>query len=111
MLRDRMIGGALDLELARHQWDDGRRAVERLRPDRAAYDHLSVQVEIVTAEIARRVGQVFTLDELAAVYGGADRWVIEALQNALPDEVPAQASTVADAAFQLYSRRASDYAP
>ena len=106
-----MIDRVVNVELARHQWEDGRRAVERSRQDRAAYDHLSTQVGVLTAELARRVGQIFTLEELAAVYEGADRWVPEALHEAFPSEVPTQASTVADAAFQLFSRRASDYTP
>lgn len=106
-----MIGGAVDVELARHQWEDGRRAVERARSDGAAYDRLSLQVDLVTAELNRRVGQIFTLEELADVYEGADRWVLEVIHEALPNEVPARASTVADAAFQRYSRRATDYAP
>ena len=106
-----MIERVMDIELARHQWEDGHRAVERARSDRAAYDRLSLQVEIVTAELGRRVGQTFTLEQLAGVYAGADRWALEAIHDALPDDVPSQASTVADAAFQLYSRRASDYSP
>ncbi len=103
--------GEVNVELARHQWEDGYRAVERSRSDRPAFDRLSRQVDVVTAELTRRVGQVFTLEQLAAVYGGADRWVLEAIHDAFPDDVPAQSSTVADAAFQLYARRASDYTP
>ncbi len=106
-----MIGGAVDLELARHQWEDGRRAVERWRSDRSVYESLALQVDVVTAELSRRVGQSFTLDQLASEYAGADRWALQAIHDALPDAVPSQASTVADAAFQLYSRRASDYSP
>ncbi len=65
----------------------------------------------MTAELTRRVGQVFTLDELATEYDGADRWTLETIDDAFPDDVPADVSTTADAAFDLYSRRASDYAP
>jgi hypothetical protein len=107
-----MIGSSLDLELARHQWAQGRRAVERTRSDRRAHDQVSARVEIVTAALTRRVGQVFTLAELAAEYDGADRWTLEAIDDACPEDgAPLAASTVADAAFDLYSRRASDYAP
>jgi hypothetical protein len=106
-----MIGGVVNLDLARHQWEDGLRAVERERSDHARYDLLTAQIEVVTAELARRVGQTFTLDELAAAYDDVDRWALTAIHEALPDEVPSGASTVADAAFLLYSRRASDYNP
>jgi hypothetical protein len=106
-----MIGGIVDVELARHQWEDGRRALERARADRSAHDRLTDQVDIVTAELNRRVGQIFTLEDLASVYESADRWVIEVIHEARPNEVPAQASTAADAAFQRFSHRASDYTP
>ncbi len=101
----------MDLELARHQWAEGRRAVDRTRPDAGRHRRLVGQVEAVTAELTRRVGQVFTLDELATEYDSADRWTLETIDDAFPDEVPADVSTAADAAFDLYSRRASDYAP
>ena len=106
-----MIGVVVKLELARHQWAEGRRALERARADRAGYERAVSRVEVVTAELPRRVGQTFTLEDLAAVYGTADRWTLEALHEAFPDDAPGQVSSVADAAFDLYSRHASDYAP
>ena len=100
-----------DLDLARHQWEEGRRAVERTRADRVEYAGLTRRVEAVTAELTRRIGQTFTLAELAAVYEGSDRWVLETIDDAFPDERPGKVSAAADAAFDLYSRRALDYAP
>jgi hypothetical protein len=100
-----------DLDLARHQWEEGRRAVQRARDDRQEYARLTRRIDAVTAELTRRVGQTFTLAELAAVYGGADRWALETIDDAFPDESTGGVSTAADAAFDLYSRRASDYAP
>jgi len=100
-----------DVDLARHQWEEGRRAVERSRSDRNAYAGLHRRIDVVTAVLMRRVGQNFTLAELAAVYEGADRWVLETIDEAFPDESPGPVSTAADAAFDMYSRRASDYAP
>jgi hypothetical protein len=106
-----MIPAIVDLELARHQWAEGRRAVDRTRSDPGAHRRLVAQMEVVAAELTRRVGQVFTLDELAMEYDGADRWTLETIDDAFPDDVPAGVSTAADAAFDLTSRRASDYAP
>jgi hypothetical protein len=58
------------------------------------------------------VGQVFTLAELVDAYAGADDWARELLEEADPDAPPpAEAGTVADAAFHVYARGASDYAP
>src|SRR5262245_39229552 len=100
-----------DLDLARHQWEEGRRAVERARGDRSSYAALSRRIDAVTAELTRRIGQTFTLAELAAVYEGADRWVLETIDDAFPAESPGPVSTAADAAFDRYARRATDYTP
>ena len=59
------------------------------------------------------MGQVFTLQELAEAYDGADEWARELLEAAAdPDAAPtAEAGTVADAAFYAYARGAVDYRP
>ena len=101
----------MDIELARHQWDDGRRTLQRAGSDSVAARALQRQVDIVSAELARRLGQVFTLAELVRVYEGADVWSLPLLHETLAGEVQLHASTAADAAFELYARRASDYAP
>ena len=106
-----MIGAVVDIELARYQWEEGRRALERARRDRSRHGQLTREVELVTAALTRRIGQVFTLGELAAVYETADRWVLEAIHDAFPERAPSEASTVADAAFDVSSRHASDYTP
>ena len=102
----------IDVELARQQWRDGNRRVEATRADHARYIRLTEQVDVVVAGLRRRVGQVFTLAELAVAYGGADDWARELLEDADPDGPPAaEAGTVADAAFPLYARGATDYRP
>jgi hypothetical protein len=98
----------VDLELARQQWQEGNRRLEESRGDRAVL----AQLDVVTAELRARVGQTFTLQELADVYAGADRWVREALEDARTEDAPPpDAATVADAAFHLYARGATDYVP
>jgi hypothetical protein len=108
-----MIGAAVDVELARQQWEEGRRRIDALRmenPD--AYRRLSAQVELVAAELRRRVGQTFTLADLAGAYERADDWARQLLEDARPeDAAPPDAATVADAAFHRYAHGASDYAP
>ena len=94
----------LDIELARQQWHDGTR---RIAGDR----RLLARVDIVVAALRQRVGQVFTLQELADQYDRADDWARDAVDDAFPDEPPSEAGTVADAAFDVYSRGASDYRP
>jgi hypothetical protein len=101
-----------DLELARQQWRDGNRRLEEARSDRRRYRQLVEGTDRVVDALRRRLGQSFTLDELAAAYGGADDWVLELLEDADPEgNVPFEPGTVADAAFHAYARGAVDYRP
>jgi hypothetical protein len=103
----------MDLDLARQQWQDGNRRVEAARADTSRYADLNQQVDVVVAGLRKRVGQVFTLGELAEAYDGADEWARELLEEAADPEAPptAEAGTVADAAFHVYARGAVDYRP
>lgn len=102
----------MDVELARQQWADGDRRVDAVRGDRVRHARLLEELELVTRELRKRIGQSFTLAELADAYEGADRWTRDAIEDADPDGRTAlDTGTVADAAFHLYARGASDYAP
>jgi hypothetical protein len=103
----------MEVELARQQWQDGNRRVEDARADNRRYVDLGKQVDVVVAGLRRRMGQVFTLGELAEAYDGADDWARELLDDAAEPDAPptAEAGTVADAAFHLYARGAVDYRP
>jgi len=102
----------MDLELARQHWRDGNRRVEGAREDGHRYARLTEGVDIVVAGLRKRVGQTFTLAELAAAYDGADDWVRELLDESDPDgPPPTEPGTVADAAFHAYARGAADYRP
>ena len=105
-----MEGGGL--EATRREWEDGNRRLEGAASDRSLYERLLADVELVLDELRRRVGQTFTLDELAGAYDEADRWVQEALAegDAAPGW-PARSATAQDAAFHRYSRGAVDYRP
>ncbi|HSC49760.1 MAG TPA: hypothetical protein VLD16_05795 [Gaiellaceae bacterium] len=100
------------LETTRREWEEGNRRLQAAAPDRTLYQRLLAEVEVVLDQLRRRVGQTFTLGELASAYGDSDRWVQEALQQAEPAlGWPARTATVQDAAFHLYSRGAVDYKP
>lgn len=102
----------MELELARQQWADGNRRVEQARGDRARHGRLLTEVDAVSRVLRQRLGQTFTLQELADAYAGADRWAREALDDVDPDGRPAlDAASATDAAFHLYARGALDYAP
>jgi len=108
----RLSSNDVDLELARQQWEEGSRRVERARRDPARYALLHRQVDLVVADLRRRVGQSFTLEELARAYDGADDWAPALLHDAAVEgEPPPEPAIAADAAFHLYARRAADYAP
>ena len=102
----------MDVELARRQWEDGSRRVEALRADPRSYGALLEQVEIVLGELRKRVGQTFTLRELADAYEGADDWARDAVDVADPEAPPPpDVPAVAGAAFHQYARGATDYRP
>jgi hypothetical protein len=103
----------VDVELARQQWKDGQRRLdETRRTDEQRFAGLAGQVDLVVAALRGRVGQTFTMSELAAAYDGADDWVRELLDDEDPEGgPPAEAGTVADAAFESYARGATDYRP
>jgi hypothetical protein len=107
-----MIGAALDVVLARQQWEEGRRRIERARSDPVAYARLASQVELVASELRRRLGLTFTLADLARAYDGAEEWARDVLEDARDEGAPLpDTATIADAAFHVYARGASDYAP
>jgi hypothetical protein len=99
---------AVAVENARLQWEDGYRRLNEHASDRPTYERLLAEVGVLTDELNRRVGQTFTLAELAAAYADADRWLLEVLP---PEEGAVQLGLVEDAAFHLYARGAVDYAP
>lgn len=99
----------VQVELARRQWEEGHR---RFDEHARAQPMLLEALEVVTDELRRRVGQTFTLDELAAVYDDADDWVRVALAEHTPfPGWPRAITTVEDAAFHRYARGATDYTP
>ena len=53
------------LESARQQWEEGRRRLDAEGEDTARSRHLWLLVEAVLDDLRRRVGQTFTLAELA----------------------------------------------
>jgi len=101
------------LESTRREWEDGNRRLQAASSgDRTQYERLLAEVDLVLEQLRRRVGQSFTLGELAAAYRDADRWVQAALIEANPAPGwPARSTIAQDAAFYVYSRGAIDYRP
>lgn len=100
-----------ELELVRHEWEDGSRRLENERGDRARYARLVDQVGVVVDELRRRVGSTFTLAELARAYRDAEAWARQSVADRAPGPGwPRDLSLVLAAAFHVYQRGASDYA-
>jgi len=96
--------------LVQQEWAEGDRDLEAERTDRARYHRLLEQVEIVTDELRKRVGQTYSLDELASAYRGAERWAREAVEERAPSAGwPRDLALVLAAAFHTYQRGAVDY--
>lgn len=103
---------ANSVEVARQQWDEGNRRLSNHAADPVRYGRLLDQVEAVTEELRRRIGETFTLEELAGVYATADRWAVEAVTaRRTTAEWPRELALAQDAAFHRYARGATDYAP
>ena len=100
------------LDAARQQWAEGDRRLSAQVSDPDAFESLMEQVEAVTEALRRRIGEHFTLDELADVYGAADSWVLEAVaERAERPGWVGKLSVAQDAAFHRYARGATDYSP
>jgi hypothetical protein len=102
------------LEAARYQWEDGRRRLEAEGAETARSRHLAVLVDAVSDELRRRLGQTFTLAELADAYQGSEDWVRDVIARSTQPRFRAgvrDTAVIQDAAFGEYARGASDYSP
>lgn len=96
-------------ETAVFDWRAGERRVENAPPgERHELDRV---VAALVAELRRRIGSTFTVDELACFYDQGTDWCLDVARRTAP-EAPYtwDMSLVADAAFHRYLRGATDYA-
>jgi hypothetical protein len=102
----------VDVELARLQWADGYRRIDAARDKGGSYVALMARVETVIGALRVRIGQIFTLQQLADAYDGADDWAGAVLDDADPEAAPTrEPGTITDAAFYMYAQGAQDYRP
>jgi hypothetical protein len=104
---------ATSVEAARQHWAEGNRRLESQASDPAAYARLLGQLEIALEELRKRLGETFSLAQLAEVYDTSDDWMRDAVgeRAAAAPDWPRQLATVQDAAFHRFARGATDYAP
>jgi hypothetical protein len=100
------------LEQTRREWEQGHRRFQQEVRETPKGETLLAEVDAVTAELRRRVGQTFTLGELAEAYMASEAWTREAVAEAeAASGWPRRLAMVTEAAFYLYSRGATDYEP
>jgi hypothetical protein len=100
------------VSIARHEWEEGSRRLEAARDDDDRYGQLLALLNVLFGELRKRVGQTYTLAELADAYGESERWargVVE--ERAAAPGWPRDLTTVLAAAFDTYQRGAIDYEP
>lgn len=96
------------LENALFQFEEGWRrlqAIEDPRQRRLA-DRV---VEAIRDELRRRIGPTFSAAELAELYGQGTDWAQQVAIDVAP-AIESEAQSLADAAFWLYLRGATDFA-
>lgn len=99
---------AYPLDNALFQWEEGLRtlrAIEQPRERRQA-DRV---VGAIQDELRRRIGPTFSAAELAELYGRGTDWCLQVAMDAAPGP-STDARSLADAAFWLYLRGATDFA-
>jgi hypothetical protein len=96
--------------LVRQEWEEGDRRLEGQRGDRRRYETLLRQIELVTGELRKQVGQTYTLTQLADAYRDSERWARQVVEERAPSAGwPRDLALVLAAAFHAYQRGATDY--
>jgi len=96
------------LENALFQWEDGYRELQAIEDPRRRGMADRV-IEAIRDELRRRIGPTFSADELAGLYGEGTDWAQQAALDVAP-AIEEDAQSLADAAFWLYLRSATDFA-
>lgn len=96
------------LENALFQWEEGVRALRAIesQKERRLADRV---VGAIQDELRRRIGPTFSAAELAELYGRGTDWCLQVALDAAPG-LSGDARSLADAAFWLYLRGATDFA-
>jgi hypothetical protein len=96
------------LENALFQWEEGWRALQAIEDvrERRQADRVLAAVQ---DELRRRIGPTFAAAELAELYGRGTDWCLQVARDAAP-AAAGDSRSLADAAFWIYLRGATDFA-
>jgi hypothetical protein len=98
----------VSFETAIQQWRQGERHLQDAAPEELPALH-RVEAAIL-AELRRRLGGAFTVDELVDRYEDGTGWCLDLATRTAPGAPWSWDARVADAAFARYVRGAVDYA-
>ena len=98
-------------EVAILTWEEGARRLKEREAEltaarRAVLDDV---VREIVDELRRRVGSVYSMDELAEAYEDAAAWCLDVAQRTTGQTWAHDLSIVQDAAFARFARNATDY--
>jgi hypothetical protein len=96
------------LENALFQWEEGWRVLKAIDDSRERR-HADRVVSAIQDELRRRIGPTFAAAQLAELYGRGTDWCLQVAMDAAP-ELAGDPRSLADAAFWLYLRGATDFA-
>lgn len=96
------------LENALFQWEEGWRNLQAIEDARERRQTDRV-VAAVQDELRRRIGSTFAATELAELYGRGTDWCLQVATDVAPGLI-GDSRSLADAAFWLYLRGATDFA-
>lgn len=99
---------AYPIENALFQWEEGRRELQAIDDPRQRRLADRV-VDALREELRRRIGPTFSAAELADLYGQGTDWAQQVALDVAP-AAEGDAQSLADAAFWLYLRGATDFA-
>jgi hypothetical protein len=93
---------------AMYQWEEGARELASIEDprERRMADRV---VDAIREELRRRIGPTFGAAELADLYGQGTDWALQVAGDVAP-AMEGRAQTLADAAFSVYLRGATDFA-
>jgi hypothetical protein len=99
---------AYPLDNALFQWESGKRRLDEISEprERRLADRL---VGAIRDELRRRIGPTFSAEELAELYAEGTDWCQQVAIDIAP-AIEEEAQSLADAAFWLYLRGATDFA-
>lgn len=96
------------LENALFQWEEGLRVLRAIEDPRERRQADRI-VGAIQDELRRRIGPTFSAAELAELYGRGTDWCLQVATDTAPG-IGADQRSLADAAFWLYLRGATDFA-